>query len=400
MTAHPASASRRIDTIDGLRAIACLLVFYTHGSELIDFMPGGSHRIVEIAHSVDLGRMGVVLFFAISGFVIPVTLKREPGRDMRAFVINRFCRLFPAFWLSIIPSALMAYWIQGKPFGLGALALNFTMLPRLFGAMPANGGYWTLEVELAFYALCVVLYIGLSERSAFVYTGVGFLAFLIFDSSQAVAVQKHFSLDFPGELYFFFLHISFMMWGTVVRFWWNGERVDPISKLAVIAYACKWLAVEPWRLGAAYATDNFFDTDQRLIVAYGGGMALFLFGLFVVPLTSSVLTWIGRRSYSVYLFHATATLVVIRVVWFVLPRLGDATYPLAAIASIALVMAVSHVVYEWVELPAIQFGHRIARGRAARVLKDAPVGRTQVGGVRVPERYATVAVVERTGSVE
>jgi len=129
-------------------------------------------------------------------------------------------------------------------------------------------------------------------------------------------------------------------------------------------------------------------------------MALFLFGLFVVPLTSSVLTWIGRRSYSVYLFHATATLVVIRVVWFVLPRLGDATYPLAAIASIALVMAVSHVVYEWVELPAIQFGHRIARGRAARVLKDAPVGRTQVGGVRVPERYATVAVVERTGSVE
>ena len=94
------AASGRYDHIDALRAIAALLVVWRHaeGILLVD-------RTTEFAKLVfsfiDPGRAGVVLFFAISGFVIPSSLRGKLTDGTRNFVIRRFFRLYPAYWLSI-----------------------------------------------------------------------------------------------------------------------------------------------------------------------------------------------------------------------------------------------------------------------------------------------------------
>ena len=49
----------------------------------------------------EFGITGVVLFFAISGFVIYGTLRGPRGNAGRRFIISRFFRLFPAYWVSM-----------------------------------------------------------------------------------------------------------------------------------------------------------------------------------------------------------------------------------------------------------------------------------------------------------
>lgn len=95
---------RRLENIDGLRAIAALSVLVQHmfgdmlrhsGVESTPLYPYTSAWV----HHFDLGRFGVVLFFLISGFVVPFSIKGN--KPLRRFAISRFFRLYPALWLAL-----------------------------------------------------------------------------------------------------------------------------------------------------------------------------------------------------------------------------------------------------------------------------------------------------------
>lgn len=154
--------------IDAARAIAALLVVWQHAAEkFVELSAAPRHAwMAHVAETVDFGRLGVVLFFAISGYVIPWSLKEGAPDAGRTFVIRRAFRLFPAYWLSI-PVALLAIWpLLGQTMAPRDVALNFTMVPELLGAQPAIGLYWTLAYELGFYALCLGLWsLGVLHRS-------------------------------------------------------------------------------------------------------------------------------------------------------------------------------------------------------------------------------------------
>ena len=79
-----------IPGLDGLRAIAVLLVLIAH--------VGGSHIIP--------GGFGVTVFFFISGFLITRLLLAESdkkgGIGLKAFYIRRFLRLLPALYLMLV----------------------------------------------------------------------------------------------------------------------------------------------------------------------------------------------------------------------------------------------------------------------------------------------------------
>ena len=130
-----------------------MLVVWLHGAELFVRLPGmdGRGQIwYDIAHTVDFGRIGVVAFFMISGYVIPPTLRGPLADGTRRFLVRRFFRLFPAYWLSI-PLGYLLLWLPwGKDFDVVDVIANATMLPAVFGREATIGLYWTLEAELAF----------------------------------------------------------------------------------------------------------------------------------------------------------------------------------------------------------------------------------------------------------
>ncbi|WP_448131354.1 acyltransferase family protein [Stutzerimonas chloritidismutans] len=111
----PSTASRYAH-IDAMRAIAVLLVIWMHTSEVFVpiVAPSVQDRLYEVAHSFDFGRIGVVVFFIISGFVIPASLRGPRAVGCYQFLIRRLFRLYPLYWLSIPFGLLTTWWLWGK----------------------------------------------------------------------------------------------------------------------------------------------------------------------------------------------------------------------------------------------------------------------------------------------
>jgi peptidoglycan/LPS O-acetylase OafA/YrhL len=101
------------------------------------------------------GFMGVPLFFTISGFVILMTAENRNGIQ---FINSRISRLYPSFWICVLLSSVaLATLGEGLP-PLATIAANLTMQPRMLFDRPyVDNVYWTLAVEMKFYALMLLL---------------------------------------------------------------------------------------------------------------------------------------------------------------------------------------------------------------------------------------------------
>jgi peptidoglycan/LPS O-acetylase OafA/YrhL len=111
------------------------------------------------------GYLGVQLFFMISGFVILMTAAQG---SFRAFAISRFARLYPAFWVCCTCSALVILLAGAPRYTVTLLQYlgNLTMFPAQLGLPAIDGVYWSLNVEMKFYALVgIVLLLGQISRA-------------------------------------------------------------------------------------------------------------------------------------------------------------------------------------------------------------------------------------------
>ncbi len=100
----------------------------------------------------------------VSGFLIPATL--EASRSLRTFAIHRLFRLYPAYWFTIaVLVSLQLFFYRKTDFPIGDVLLNLTMLQGFIGHPDISGVFWTLQIELSFYFLCVLLFsCGLMQR--------------------------------------------------------------------------------------------------------------------------------------------------------------------------------------------------------------------------------------------
>lgn len=151
MTGSPARArsAGRVPALDGVRAIAILLVLFGH------------YAGPEFA-----ARVGVHLFFLLSGYLITGILVRElraTGRiSLRQFYFRRACRILPAYvlWLSVtwlvISPGPSEY---GTLLSLGTFTTNYWHIFGITGSEPSwsfvamTVHAWSLAVEEQFYLL-------------------------------------------------------------------------------------------------------------------------------------------------------------------------------------------------------------------------------------------------------
>lgn len=157
---------RHFPCIDGLRAGAAVMVMAGHVAGAAG-MNRGNGGLAD--YTGQLGRLGVSIFFAISGFLLyrPFAAAHEEGRPAPAvgpYLTRRFLRIFPAYWL-----ALVGFLVMGAPSvrdaTFGHLVLWFGLLQGYSRSLALSGipVAWTLTVELAFY-LVLPLYAWLVRR--------------------------------------------------------------------------------------------------------------------------------------------------------------------------------------------------------------------------------------------
>ena len=97
------------------------------------------------------------------------------------------------------------------------------------------------------------------------------------------------------------------------------------------------------------------------LITYIIGFAVFLLGT-RVRIETRVTDWLGRISYSIYLFHV---IVFLGMEWWLLRQPEDSGWRMHAFGVYAgvgllIVLAVASVVYSAIERPGIRLGHRLA----------------------------------------
>lgn len=359
--------SERLDYIDTLRGIAALLVIWLHASEAFVQSTSMGAWVYDSAWAINSGRVGVVLFFAISGFVIPSSLGLEGGsrgRALRAFAIHRFFRLFPAYWLSVLLACLLGWLAVTAPISVGTGLANLTMVQTTFGYGDAIGLYWTLRIELVFYALCGLMFAaGVLHRPQWLAAGVvlGVAGYVGGRVLRMTLIPPDAWSDRFFQFPLYSLFLSFMFWGALVRCWHDGRlAVTRTPSAAVLVLYPIGLCTVPLLLAMINVVQPFpmFGT-----VAHAIGIGLFLLGITACRLGGRVGPWLGEISYSLYLFHPLVMATVLVLTYHGAPqKLGPhlATYVLVVMG---LTIALSALTFYTVERPAIRLGRRLAPGR-------------------------------------
>jgi peptidoglycan/LPS O-acetylase OafA/YrhL len=314
----------RLVGIDALRGIAALSVVLFHYTTRYDALFG--HTTAPLL-SARWGWLGVDLFFVISGFVIFMTLART--RRPLDFVVSRASRLYPAYWAAIALTFAITHagGLPGEQVSPGTALVNLTMLQEFVHVKSVDGVYWTLAVELIFYAWALLLFrLRMLDRIH------AFVALVLAVKLVYHAGALH-GVDLPwiaGR----FLLIDTMPWfGT-------GIMVYRLATHAGTARADLAL------IGAAAATLAIGDKDGP-----GMGVLLLAFAAIVYGAARgriALLRWrplvaLGGISYALYLVHENIGWTVIRLA----EGAGldaNAAIALALAASLALAVGVTRLV--------------------------------------------------------
>lgn len=316
---------QRILELDALRGLAALAVIFYHYFFRYNQIYGHENLHVDWA---DVGRAGVQLFFMVSGFVIFWTLNRtERPLD---FLVSRFSRLYPAYWLAIFVTFSIVYvcGLPGREASLSEALANTLMFHEYFGVPHVDGVYWTLTVELTFY----------------------FWIFLIYLSSNLNRIEEIFSvlifvsmlhslglISIPTTLYKFFIlrHIPLFLGGICFYKLFNNDY----NKKTVITLALSLFSTiviysfKPFILFTGFYLLFFMVVSGRLKI-----------------LTFKPLVFLGSISYSLYLLHQNIGYVIINKSYEL------QLHPLIGIFSaIAILIVFSTVFMKYIENPALSF---------------------------------------------
>ncbi len=139
----------RLGELDALRGLAALAVVLFHFTFRYQQQYPASPAMPL---QVGWGAYGVDFFFAISGFVILMTLERcTKAAD---FLVSRFSRLYPAYWaaLAITFTVGLLWPLPGRTVSAGQALVNLSMWQEMVHVPHVDGVYWSLQVELLFYA--------------------------------------------------------------------------------------------------------------------------------------------------------------------------------------------------------------------------------------------------------
>ncbi|MFN7715492.1 MAG: acyltransferase family protein [Pseudanabaenaceae cyanobacterium] len=323
---------KHLGVVDGLRGIAALMVVIVHASMLLD-----KSWFTEIAQ---YGQHGVIIFFVISGFIIPYALHRSNYRltDISNFLWRRILRLNPPYYLILLITLLFYFIVKIINPSANAehlqiegsrIFFHLTYLVPFVNQNWYNNVFWTLAIEFQYYILIALLYPLLSKNK-----------YLVIFSLILLSFSHH--LPYAKATVTIINYSTPFLVGILI-FLYKANRINR-NDMALTSLAIFWLC-------------QMQISGQRMLFAvFACGIIMF------VNFTSPLTNFLGKISYSLYLTHSLFLIIS----WLLLQRVINLNQlifgkEIIVFLLILLSIPVAYGYYLLIEKPSINWAKRFKK---------------------------------------
>jgi peptidoglycan/LPS O-acetylase OafA/YrhL len=345
-----------IPSLDGMRAISVLLVFFSHAGLGSTVVPGG---------------FGVTIFFLLSGFLITTLLRMEFSRyqhiNLRDFYLRRVLRILPPLYVSMA-LAIVLFFIETDfaaiPLGgTIAQALQVSNYYLIFASpgviLPGTGVFWSLAIEEHFYLLFPLLYVWMCPRLSVSRQTTILLILCAAALIWRCVLHFHFNASVLRTYYGTDTRFDSILLGCVFAIVANPVLRDPLH--GWFLRHMKWLL--PLAIVVVLATflirnDGFRETLRYTV------QGLALVPLFIAAihyqeswpvrfLNLPFMRFLGVLSYTLYLCHG--------IIMDFVNHIWHAHAVLTGAVSLAAAIGFAALVHYWIERPCTKIRKRLSR---------------------------------------
>lgn len=359
----------RLQSLDGVRGLAAFVVVLNHCYLIL---PESVSRLWIVPYVkwtplrvIMVGRPAVVMFFVLSGLVLGLSLLKGRGLSFRDFALRRVLRIYPPYAVAILFSALMLLAAAPQPIasftpwfnhnwsdgaGLDVLAGHLLMLNRPADAT-LDTVVWSLAYEMRISLLMpvmLVLALWLGFWRSIAATGVFAVSVEVALRLCGIESGAYHNASILDAVLTTAHYVPLFVAGLLIAM--NLDRFKrAFTGLRTWAWWCLALFV-----GATMT--------QYPDVISGVG-AIITIGLVLGSprlqslLESRPVAWLGRVSYSLYLFHLPILLLLAH-------RLHDVVPPPVYLGvGVVVSLVVAELAYRLIEEPSIKLARSLTSGR-------------------------------------
>ncbi len=376
MSNMPGSKNRpapfmRLDFLDALRCFAMIYVVISHLIVIPEpnlLVPASIKPLF-----VNGGVAGVSLFFVLSAFSLSYSMNARSGEMMltKRFYIRRFFRIAPLFYLM-----MLLYWIRDAAgfnvlHPLSEVLINVSLL---FNFVPAYiGGFvwasWTIGVIVLFYLLFPLinryirnLYSALAFFVAAVLMSRGW-SFFVINYGEATGYLKVTDITSVWE-FGFLQNLPVLACGIVIYHLYydylikmNQKKRQRAGLISIISFIIFY---------AALLTEPMQNIIWGKNILHGICFSLLVVGLGLKPfgfLVNSKIVYLGKISYSMYLFHPLIIFTIIPAYRFIYGQMpADILgYFTSLLVTLILLTIISLISYRYIERPGMTLGEKLIR---------------------------------------
>jgi peptidoglycan/LPS O-acetylase OafA/YrhL len=381
-------------SLNGLRFIAAFVVIIHHLEQIKLFF--GLPSLFYKWHFIKIvGELGVTLFFTLSGFLITYLLLAEKERFgtvfAKEFYIRRVLRIWPLYYLLIILGLFVLphidffkipVYTEGVQYRFGLKTFFYLILfpnvvSNLYAYMPYIAQTWSIGIEEQFY----LIWPWIVKKSTNYLNVLLFIVFslLIFTNvlyqfadhseniSQASSATKAVTFFYK---FFAMLRIGCMAIGGIGAYYLYTKKWDilrPIfSTFAQIGTTALVLAMMFWGIEIPYINHEFYSFLFIIIILNFAANPECL-----ASLENKVLDYLGKISYSIYMWHNIAIICGLHAAQYFNPQLNDILSNIVYYGvTFILTFIFSALSYEYFEMKFLKYKHLFTKVQSGNLTKN------------------------------
>ncbi|MES2570130.1 MAG: acyltransferase, partial [Verrucomicrobiota bacterium] len=310
--------SGRILAFDGIRGVAAIYIVWGHlFAKFVVLLPS----LMALSWLIRYGNFAVSLFFLISGFLTMLVSRRKIARltpkSYMVFIASRFLRLYPAYLAALLLLVVMVCvtgLIQGRinvpHFPWASLPLEMLMLQQWRpGAVTWNYPAWSISVLWGcILFLFPVLFLVLRRVKDWRLLTI----IIVFLTGAYASIRSQVPTDEMGSWIFLISRVIFpFAIGAVLFAIWHMGKVPPrwLANCVAAGGMGGFLGVHYFCPAMGLVATSIVITSLIFIVLSAGWPNSFIHAL----MKKSLFVILGKMSYSVYLSHALAEWIAVRL---------------------------------------------------------------------------------------